>query len=77
MKALVDRVTDDSGEFAHQAVRHLPGHGDLAVALELLDRGLGIGADGAGRLQLAVAVFGERALDRGDARSSWPTPRRP
>ncbi len=61
---LVDRMTDHSGEFAHQAIGHLPGHRQLALALEFRDRGLGVRAGGAGRLQLAIAVFGQHALHR-------------
>jgi len=60
-------MADHGCEFAHEAVRHLSRDRDLALALEFLDRGLGIGTNGAGRLQLAVAVFGQRALDCGDA----------
>ena len=63
---LVDRPPGHRRELLHQTVRHLPGHRQLAVTLEFRDRGLGVGADGAGRLQLAVAIFGERALDAGD-----------
>src|ERR1700688_2746122 len=62
--ALLDRVTNHGDEFAHQAVGHLPGHRQLALALEFDDRGLGVGTGGAGRFQLAVAIFGERALHR-------------
>src|SRR5690242_15452699 len=64
--ALVDRAAGHGGEFFDQTIRHLAGHRQLAVTLELCDRGLGVGADQAGGLQLAVAIFGERALDRGD-----------
>src|SRR5476651_623960 len=45
---LVDRLAHHRGEFMHQAIGHLPGYGDLALALEFRDRGLGVGADGAG-----------------------------
>ena len=55
-------MADDSGEFAHQTIGHLSGHRQLAISLEFRDRGLGVGADGAGGLQLAVAIFGQRAL---------------
>jgi hypothetical protein len=64
--ALVDRMADRRGEFVNQAIGQLPGHRYPAFALEFLDRGLGIGADRAGRLQLAVAIFGQRALHRCD-----------
>jgi Transcriptional regulator containing an amidase domain and an AraC-type DNA-binding HTH domain len=60
----VDRMADHGGEFTHQTIGHLSGHRELAVALEFRDRGLGVRTDGAGRLQLAVAIFGERALHR-------------
>ncbi|MGY3590838.1 hypothetical protein ACVIF9_009515 [Bradyrhizobium sp. USDA 4350] len=60
-------MPDHRAELAHQAIGHLAGHRQLARALELRDRVLGIGADRAGRLELAVAVFGQRPLDRCDA----------
>jgi hypothetical protein len=66
-RALVDRLARHRREFAHRAIGHLPGYGYLAVAFELLDRGLGLGADGAGRFQLAISVFRQRALHRRDA----------
>src|SRR5205085_2561158 len=59
---LLDRLARHRAELAYQPVGHLPGDRDLAVALELLDCCLGIGADRAGRLQLTVAVFGQRTL---------------
>src|ERR1700738_195430 len=61
-RQLVDRPADHRRQFAHQAIGHLPGHRDLALALKFLDRGLGLGAHRAGRLQLAVAILRERAL---------------
>ena len=64
--ALVDCVTDHRRQFTHHTIRHLSGRRDLAVAFEFGDRGLGVGADRAGRLELAVAVFGERTLHRCD-----------
>ena len=66
MPPLVDRMSGHRGKFAHQAVGHLARHRQLARVLELRDRSLGIGADGAGRLQLAVARLGQRALHRCD-----------
>ena len=65
--ALVDRVTDHSHELVHQALGYLPRHRHFPLAFEFLDCGLGIGADCSGRLQLAIAIFGERALYRGHA----------
>jgi hypothetical protein len=47
---LVNRVTDHGGQFADKTIGDLPGHRQLAVALEFLNGGLGIGADGASRL---------------------------
>ena len=43
-----------------------PGDRQLALALEFLDRGLRLGVDDTGRLDLAIAEFGERALHRDD-----------
>src|SRR5476649_2829285 len=48
-KALVDRPPNHHGEFLRQTIGHLSGHRYLALAFELLDRGLGVGTDGAGR----------------------------
>jgi len=36
---LVDRAPGRSAQLAHQPVGHLPGDGELAIPLELLDRG--------------------------------------
>src|ERR1700736_5291558 len=63
-KNLVDRVTDHRGEFAHHSIGHLAGRRDLALTLEFRDRGLGVRTNGAGGLQLAVAIFGQRTLYR-------------
>jgi hypothetical protein len=60
-------MTDRGGEFVHQAIGHLARDRQLARLLELLDRDLGIRTDDAGRLQLAIAVFGQCALHRGHA----------
>src|SRR5262249_47132354 len=64
--ALVDGPTRHVGQFLDQAIRHLAGRRQLAVALKFENCRLGVGADQAGRLQLAVAIVGERALDGGD-----------
>src|SRR2546430_5348681 len=62
---LLDRMPDHRRELLHQTIGHLAGHRELAVALEFRDRGLRVRADRAGRLQLAVAILGERTLHRG------------
>ena len=64
---LFDRPAGHRRQFTHQPIRQLPGDRHLAVALELLDRRLGVGADIAGRLELAVAEFGQCALHGRDA----------
>lgn len=64
---LLKGATGQNGQIADQAVRQLTRERQLAVTLELLDRGLRIRTDHAGRLELAIAEFGERALDRGNA----------
>ena len=43
--ALLDRPADHRREFTHQTIGDLPGHRELALALEFLDRGLGVGTD--------------------------------
>jgi hypothetical protein len=40
--ASVDRMAGHGDEVAHQAIGHLAGHRKLALALELLDCGLGV-----------------------------------
>src|SRR5258708_37711671 len=61
---LLDRPSSHRDQLAYQPVGHLPGHRELALALKFLNRGLGVGADGSGRLQLAGTIFGERPLHR-------------
>jgi hypothetical protein len=56
--ALIDRVAGHGDEVAHQVIGDMPVYRELVLALELLDRGLGVWTDGAGRLQLAIAIFG-------------------
>src|SRR5690242_5389909 len=41
----IDRMADHRGKLAHEALGDLPGHRKLALTLEFLDRGLGVGAD--------------------------------
>src|SRR5262245_11576667 len=64
---LLQRPAGHGGELAREAIRHLPGDRQPALALEPLDGDLGVGIDGAGRLDLAVAVFSKLALDRNHA----------
>src|SRR3984885_13300715 len=63
-KALVDRMTNHCGEFAHQTLGDLARHRELAGPLEFLDRGLGVRTDSPGRFQLAIAIFRQCALHR-------------
>src|SRR5215813_11943586 len=53
--ASVQRPPGDRRELARQAVGHLASHRQLALALELLDGGPGLGAEHARGLDLAVA----------------------
>ena len=56
-----------TAEFAHQFRRDLPGDGELFRALELLDGVLRFAIERAGRLDLAIAIFRQHALNRADA----------
>ncbi len=55
----LQRAALHGGELARQAIRHLPGDRHAALAFELLDRGPGLGPDGAGRLDVAIAEVGD------------------
>ena len=59
---LFDRVSDHGRQLAHQAIGDLARHRKFSRPLEFLDRGLGIRTHNTGGFQLAVTVFGERAL---------------
>ena len=59
---LIDRLTCHRGQLSYQSIGYLACHGQLAVALELLDRRLRVGADISGRLQLPIAILRERTL---------------
>src|SRR5262245_10702598 len=61
---LFQRPARHGGKLAGDAVGELPGDRQLALALEPLDGGLGIGIDDAGRLDLTIAILGERPLQR-------------
>lgn len=66
---LLDRPAGQNREIPDQAIGQLACNRQLAVPLEFLDRSLRVGPDNAGRLELAIAIFGQRALDGGDAPS--------
>ena len=55
-------MPDHRGELLHQAVGHLAGHRELAVAFEFCDRGLGVRTDRPGRLELAITILGARRV---------------
>src|SRR4051812_13151552 len=59
---LLQRTAGHDRELARQSIGHLAADRQLALALELLDGGLRLGTENAGRLDLAVAVIGQRAL---------------
>src|SRR5262249_11859184 len=64
---LFQRAAGHRRQLAHDAVGGLARDRQLALALEFLDRGLSVGIDDSARLDLAVAVFGERPLQRDHA----------
>src|SRR5262249_59138547 len=52
------------GHLAHDPVGGLAGRRQLALALEFLDRGFGLGVDDPARLDLPVTEIGKRSLER-------------
>ncbi len=52
----MQRVADQGGQRVYQAIGNLSGNGQLALALELLDRCDGCIVKNAGRLNLTVAI---------------------
>lgn len=74
---LFDRPPRQDGQIADQAVGQLARNRHLAIALEFLDRGLRVGADNAGRLELAIAIFGQSALDGRRCAASTRSDRQP
>src|SRR5438067_8962847 len=54
---LFQRPSGDCSKLARNTVGRLAGHRKLALALEPLDGGLGLGINDPGRLDLAIAVF--------------------
>lgn len=61
---LLDRPASQNRQIPDQAIGQLARDRHLAIALEFLDRCLCIRSDNAGRLELAVAILGQRTLDR-------------
>src|SRR5207248_7179635 len=65
--SLLERPPGHRRHLVQHALRGLTADGKLALALELLDRGLRLRVDDPGRLDLAVTEIGQRALERDHA----------
>src|SRR5262249_57495717 len=76
-QTLLQRAAGHCGELAQQPVGDLTGHRQLALALEALDRGRGLDADDAVRLELAIAEIGQPPLHPHDPAAPTPPPPSP